>query len=31
MYLLGGFIKKTQTTPLQEIDLARRRLREVTQ
>ncbi len=31
MYLLSGFIKKTQTTPLQEIDLARRRLREVTQ
>ena len=29
MYLLTGFIKKTQKTPRQEIDLARRRQREV--
>jgi phage-related protein len=31
MYLLNGFIKKTQKTPPQEIELARRRLREVMQ
>lgn len=29
MYLLVGFIKKTQKTPRQELDLARRRQREV--
>jgi len=31
MYLLNGFIKKTQKTPLQEIELARQRLREIAQ
>ena len=31
MYLLSGFIKKTQKTPSKEIELARRRFREVRQ
>ncbi len=31
MYLLNGFIKKTQKAPPQEIELARRRFREVMQ
>ena len=29
MYLLNGFIKKSQKTPLAEIELARKRLKEV--
>jgi phage-related protein len=31
LYLLHGFIKKTQKTPPHELDLARRRFREVMQ
>lgn len=30
LYLLHGFIKKSQKTPPQDLDLARRRYREVT-
>ncbi len=30
MILLHGFIKKTQKTPMQDIDLALKRRREVT-
>jgi phage-related protein len=30
MYLLNGFIKKSQKVPLAEIELARKRLREMT-
>lgn len=30
LYLLNGFIKKTQKTPPQELELAHRRFREVT-
>ncbi len=29
MVLLHGFIKKTQTTPRDDLDLARKRLKEV--
>ena len=29
MVLLHGFVKKTQTTPKSELDLARKRLKEI--
>ena len=30
LVVLHGFIKKTQTTPAEELDLAKRRMKEVT-